>query len=67
MTLKDIRKELKLSQKDFAKALGEKQSTVGMWETGKSFPRAIKLYKISELTGHSIETILKAIDNSKQI
>lgn len=36
--IKQIRKELKLSQKDFANVLGYNYRVVGSWENGRSKP-----------------------------
>lgn len=47
-TLKKIRKQCLLSQKDFADAIGVSFSTVNRWENGKTVPNFKDLKKISE-------------------
>ena len=47
-TLKKIRQQCLLSQKDFADALGVSFSTVNRWENGKTVPNYKDLKKISD-------------------
>lgn len=47
-TLKKIRQQCLLSQKDFADELGVSFSTVNRWENGKTVPNYKDLKKISE-------------------
>ena len=47
-TLKNIRQQCLLSQKDFADALGVSFSTVNRWENGKTIPNYKDLKKISD-------------------
>lgn len=48
---RDMRSLAHLRQSDVAKALGVKQTTISMWETGKSLPRADMLPDIAQLYG----------------
>ena len=72
--LKKARKELKLSQKQFANALGKTQKTIWMWETGKNKPNVSALqeiafyfasqfnsYRASKITGLDLENIQEVI------
>lgn len=43
MGLKELRKKNSIPQKELAKLLSVKQSTVSMWETGKSTPPLNKI------------------------
>ena len=51
-TLKNIRQQCLLSQKDFADALGVSFSTVNRWENGKTIPNYKDLKKISDYWRH---------------
>ncbi len=52
-----LRKAAKLTQKEFAERLNTTRSTVAMWETGKSQPRADKLAEIAKLLGCTIDQL----------
>lgn len=58
MSFKEARETKNLTQQDAATALGVKRSTVSMWETGQSLPRAEMLLKIAKLYGCSISDLL---------
>ena len=45
------------SQLEFAKAIGENQTTVSMWMTGKTVPRFSKFCKIADYFGCSLTDI----------
>ncbi|NLT98929.1 MAG: helix-turn-helix domain-containing protein [Christensenellaceae bacterium] len=47
MVLKTLREARGLSQEDLAKAIGVRQSTVGMWENGKNKPKYNTLLKLA--------------------
>lgn len=57
-TLRHLRQSVCLSQYDVARIMGVRQSTVAMWETGKTKPRADKLIKLANLYHCSIEELL---------
>ena len=74
LQLKKSRKELKLSQKQFARAIGKTQKTIWMWETGKNIPNVSALqeiafyfasqfntYRASKITGLDLENIQEVI------
>lgn len=46
--LKELREEKHISQAQLAKAIGVGQSTVGMWESGKSVPEYKTLMKVAD-------------------
>ena len=52
-----------LKQKDVAKILEIKQSTVSMWETGQSKPRADTLMKLSKILDCKVEELLEEQEN----
>ena len=54
-----FRKLKDMNQSDIAKFLGVSQSTVAMWETGKSMPRAEMLPKLAECLGCTVDELLK--------
>lgn len=54
----DIRKKLGLSQPEFADALGVAKSTASRYENGR-IPEADILYKIAQLAGVTMESILE--------
>ena len=45
-------------QAEFCKALGEKQSTVATWETGRSKPDIITTTKIAEVLGVTTDEVI---------
>lgn len=59
MSFKSAREKVGMSQNEAAKALGIDQSTVCLWEIGKTYPRASLLLKVSELYGCTVEELLK--------
>ncbi len=58
MGFKKMREKSRLTQQDLAEAVGVNQSTVCLWETQKTQPRAKLLPKIAELLGCSVEELL---------
>lgn len=48
-TIKELREALKMTQVDFAKALGTAQGNVSSWEAGKWKPSAALLNKMIKL------------------
>lgn len=48
-----------LKQLDFAKALGVNQSTLSMWETGKSRPDLDTIKKIAEVLQVDVKDVLE--------
>lgn len=68
-TLKDFRKDNKISQEDFAKQLEIARSTLSYYERAKSEPPIYTLVKMSEVMNCSIDELLgttKAITNSDE-
>lgn len=56
--LKNYRKNMSLSQKEFGQKIGVAESTVSLYESNKRFPDADTLKKISSLFGVSIDYLL---------
>ncbi len=56
--LKNCRKNMSLSQKEFGQKIGVAESTVSLYESNKRFPDADTLKKISSLFGVSIDYLL---------
>jgi len=54
--IRDIRRELGLSQEEFARRLGASftQAQVSRWETGKVVPSRMSLERIAEISGRPI-------------
>lgn len=61
MTFTEIRKEKMITQQDLAAKIGVKQSTIAMWETGKSVPCMKNILRISQVLGTSIDEICKSL------
>lgn len=55
-----------LSQKDVATAVGVDQSTVCLWETGKTMPRAGLLPKLAKLYGCTVDDLLRQKDEKEK-
>lgn len=58
MSIKEIRKELGLSQADFARMFGVHQTAVSQWETGRTSPDTEMAIHIARGTGHSVDEVL---------
>ena len=55
----ELRKKTGLTQEDLAKTVDVKRSTVSMWESGQSMPRAELIPKLAEALGCSIDEIFE--------
>ncbi len=58
MGFRQIREKCEMSQQDLAERLGVDQSTVCLWETGKTQPRAKLLPKIAKLFNCTVDELL---------
>ena len=58
MGFKNARKNSGMTQMEAAKAFGTDQSTVCLWETGKTKPRADLLPRIAEVYGCTVDELL---------
>lgn len=65
MTLKEIRKEKKLSTEAVGRQLGVSHVTILNWERGKSEPGASAVIALADVYGVSAEEILKAIPKKR--
>lgn len=65
MTLKEIRKEKKLSIEAVGRQLGVSHVTVMNWESGKSEPGASAVMALAGVYGVSADEILKAIPKKR--
>ena len=61
----EIRKEKGLTQQYLAEKLGVCQTTIAMWETGKSVPTMKNLMRLSELLGVSIEVLCRSFPKNR--
>lgn len=50
----DCRREKDLTQKELAKIIDSKETTVASWEQGKSLPSIDMLYKLAKLYGKTM-------------
>lgn len=57
--IKMYRKQKRLTQVQLGEELNVAQSTVAMWETGASMPRADKLPELARLFNCSIDDLFK--------
>ena len=58
MGFQAARLSAELTQEDVGRAVGVKRSTVAMWETGKSMPRADLLPKLALLFRCTVDYLL---------
>lgn len=58
MSIKQVRKELGLSQSEFARLFGVHQTAVSQWETGRTCPDTDMVIRIARATNHSADEIL---------
>ena len=56
--MRAMREKKDMSQEQVAQDVGVQRTTVAMWESGKSRPRAELLPKLAKLFGCSIEELL---------
>jgi CheY-like chemotaxis protein/DNA-binding XRE family transcriptional regulator len=57
-SLKNIRKDLKISQQDLARRMGIAQSTVGMWETGKRTPKLDEIKRLARALNITVDRLI---------
>lgn len=62
MNIRKIRKELGLSQLEFARLLNVHQTAVSQWETGRTLPETEMIYRISRISGKSVGEIMDPDD-----
>lgn len=58
-SVKALREAKKLTQSELAAQLNVGQTTVAMWETGYSFPRADKLPELAKILGCRIDDLFE--------
>ncbi len=56
--IKDLRKDLKISQTELAVLCGVQQSCVSKWERGETFPDAEMIIKLCEVLNASADYLL---------
>ena len=59
ISIKEHRVRLGLLQYELACIMNVKQSTVAMWESGKSLPRTEILIKLADLFGCTIDELVR--------
>lgn len=59
-SVKALREAKKLTQSELAARLNVGQTTVAMWETGDSFPRADKLPELARILGCRIDDLFES-------
>jgi len=67
--IKALRESAQYTQIELARKIGVGQSTIAMWETERSFPRAELLPKIAAILGCTVDELLgitKTPDHSGQ-
>ncbi len=58
MSVKSAREKRGMTQQDIAVALDIDQSTVSLWECGKTNPRAKLLPKLAQILGCTVDELL---------
>ena len=66
LTFKKAREKSGLTQQELATALGVDQSTVCLWETGKTQPRAKLLPQVADILGCTVDELLSADDQTTE-
>lgn len=64
MSIKKKREQMNISQQNLADALNIDQSTVCLWETGKTQPRAKLLPRIAKLLNCTVDELLADDDET---
>ena len=57
-TIRELRKEMGMSQTELAKLLYVSQDTISLWECNKSLPDVLQIIKLTEIFGVSSDYIL---------
>lgn len=65
MSFAEFRKRAELTQADVAQRLKINQSTVALWEAGKTSPRAALLPKIAKLYGCTTDDLLSDVAHGR--
>lgn len=60
-TFAELRKQKGFTQIQLAKSLGIDQSTVSLWEKGKTAPRVDTALRLAEIMGCTVDDIFRAI------
>ena len=58
MSIKKLRESKNMTQDDLGKELNVNRSTIAMWETGQSYPRAEKLIALSRILNCTTDELL---------
>lgn len=66
MNLKTMREAVNITQAELAKTLGLKQSSVAMWETGKSVPKTTDLPKLAKVLNVSVGEIINCFTEKQR-
>lgn len=59
MSIRAAREKAGYTQTDLARLIHIDQSTISLWETGRTSPRASMLLKLSEMFGCSVDFLLE--------
>ena len=59
MKIKALREQAKLTQAELAQRINMRQSTVSMWETGESLPRADLLPQLAKIFDCTIDDLYR--------
>ena len=65
-TIRELRKEKKMSQSALGKFIGGSQTTVTAWETGRAEPSSTFISKLADLFNVSTDYLLGRSDNKKK-
>ena len=63
----NLRKTKNITQTDIATLLHIKQSTVSMWEKGKSYPSIPTIYKIARILKVTPEEVFKSFEVKEDV
>lgn len=56
--IRTLREALGLTQAEFAKRVGVSKQALSKWETGQFLPQLDKLFRIAEITGANLHSLL---------
>lgn len=65
-TIRELRKEKKMSQSELGKFIGVSQTTVTAWETGRAEPSSTFISKLADLFNVSTDYLLGRSDKEKK-
>lgn len=66
MSIKALRESKNMTQAELAELVGINRTTISMWETNNSMPRADKLIQLANILGCTVDELLREEETFKE-